>query len=400
MHLPLAKSLFWLCSSVVIYVYVGYPLLLAAVSRLFGRLPRPPASSGAVPTISVIIAARDEERVIRERIENLLELDYPADRLEFLIASDGSRDGTCEIVREYAHLGVRLLDFPVNRGKSAVLNDAVASATGEILLLSDANTNLHPSAARLLARWFADPRVGVVCGQLKLVDAVSGRNVDGTYWKYETFLKKCESRLDALLGANGAIYAVRRRLFPRLPGKVAVDDLVIPLLIRMESGSRLVYDADAIAVEETAPEVRSEFSRRARIGAGGFQCLSLIWPILNPRQGWISLAFVSHKLLRWTGPFFLAGALVGSALVGGEPLYGAITLAQLTLYLTAAGGYVWPELVSVSPLIALPTMFAAMNVALLAGFFRWATGRQSGTWARTTRAEAVSWPALTDPGDG
>jgi cellulose synthase/poly-beta-1,6-N-acetylglucosamine synthase-like glycosyltransferase len=374
---------FWACSLLVIYVYAGYPLLLWALAKCFGTT-RTPALDAELPFISVIIAAHNEESVIAERVENLMAIDYPAERLEVLIASDGSTDRTADIVRSFNSRVVRLLEFKENRGKAAVLNDAVAAAQGEILVLSDANTMMDAQAVLRLARWFSDPQVGVVCGRLVLVDHVSGGNADGLYWKYETALKRWEARLGALLGANGAIYAIRKTLYPHLSHKIAVDDFVIPLLAHIESGARIEYEGDAVAYEETPAEISSEFARRSRIGAGGFQSLSLLWPLLNPLRGWIALSFASHKLLRWMCPFFLLGALLASG-AGTGMLFRMALAAQLALYIVALSGYVWPKLGSIYKIAKLPTMFAAMNLALLVGFFTWAAGRQSGVWARTAR---------------
>ena len=236
--LSVAEVSFWLCVAVVVYVYAGYPFLIWALSRLFGTA-RAARDVEEWPVISIVIAAHNEEMVIGERLENLVALDYPADRLEILIASDGSTDRTCEIVRACGAANVRLLDFAQNRGKAAVLNDALAEARGEIVIMSDANTMMAADAAKCLTRWFVDPGVGVVCGRLILVDRASGENVDGMYWKYETFLKGCEARLGALLGANGAIYAIRKSIYPRLPHRIAVDDFVIPLLAHLQSAGRI-----------------------------------------------------------------------------------------------------------------------------------------------------------------
>ena len=168
----------------------------------------------ALPTISVLIVAHNEEHIIRERIENLLALDYPSDKLELAVASDGSRDRTEAIVAEYAHRSVRLFAYEKNAGKAAALDATVPKLRGDIAVLSDANTMMEVRALRNLARWFSDPQVGIVCGKLVLTDPATGLNVDSMYWRYETFLKRCEGKLGALLGANGAIYAIRRSLFP------------------------------------------------------------------------------------------------------------------------------------------------------------------------------------------
>jgi cellulose synthase/poly-beta-1,6-N-acetylglucosamine synthase-like glycosyltransferase len=206
------------------------------------------------------------------------------------------------------------------------------------------------------------------------------------YWRYETFLKRCEAKLGALLGANGAIYAIRRSLLTPVPETLLVDDFVIPLRARLESGCRIVYDQDAIAREETAPDVASEFRRRARIGAGGFQALGLLWPLLHPRWGWTAFAFWSHKVLRWVGPVLLLGALVCSLALSHEPVYRELAIAQGAVYGLSAivamvpGRWRFVRVARVLPL------FVGMNLALLAGLYRWVRGGQSGVWTRTPRA--------------
>src|SRR5439155_7665141 len=182
---------------------------------------------------------------------NALTLDYPADKLEIVIASDGSTDGTTRVVKGFAHRGVRLLDYSVRRGKASVLNSSFPELKGDVILLSDANTEFDRMAARNIVRWFADPHIGVVCGRLVLVDPETGQNADSLYWEYETFLKKCEGQLRALLGANGGIYAIRRHLFQPIPSETIVDDFVIPLQAKLRTGCAIIYDCQAVAREET-----------------------------------------------------------------------------------------------------------------------------------------------------
>jgi cellulose synthase/poly-beta-1,6-N-acetylglucosamine synthase-like glycosyltransferase len=305
------------------------------------------------------------------------------------VASDGSTDETNDIVRSYADRGVMLLEFPTNRGKAAVLNDAFRLVKGDVVVLSDANTRMAPDAVRRLAEWFADPAVGVVCGKLALVDPHTGKNVDGIYWKYENFLKKCESRLGALLGTNGAIYAIRRDLFPGMTDGLVIDDFVIPLTARLRTGCRLQYDPQAVASEETPAELASEFRRRARIGAGGYQAIGLLWPLLNPRHGWVALTFLSHKVLRWLCPFFLLAGLVLNVALLDRPEFRLLFGLQVGFYVSAAAAHFLPTRPRVLRYLKLGTMFVLMNAAVLVGFFRWVTGRQGGTWQRTARAGAA-----------
>jgi cellulose synthase/poly-beta-1,6-N-acetylglucosamine synthase-like glycosyltransferase len=386
---------FWSCVIGVTYAYVGYPAIVSIVSRLFGRDPTPSVQGDdEPPRVALLIAAHNEADVIESRIEDALALAYPRNRLQIVIASDGSDDGTVEICRRYGDR-ITLLAFPQRRGKAAVLNDAVARLDADVVVLSDANTFMDPAALHHLVRWFRDPAVGVVCGRLVLTDPRSGRNVDSLYWRYETHLKRCEARLDALLGANGAIYAIRRALFPALPPGTAVDDFVVPLLAKLRTGCRVLYENDAVAREESAPELRGEFRRRARIGAGGFQALGALWPLLQPRHGWTAFAFWSHKVLRWVCPFLMLGALLTGMALASHPLYRRMNISQGIFYGLCAAGAVLPAADRRYRFLRMLSMFAAMNLALLVGFFRWLRGTQTGHWQRTSRAvECVPSTAL------
>lgn len=378
--------LFWVCCLFVVYTYLGYPLAIWCLSRWFGRPVRPPViDEFELPAVSLLIAAYNEEAEIEKRIESALQMDYPKDKLEIVVASDGSTDATAALVRRFADRNVRLLDYPQRRGKAAVINAAFAEVKGAIIMLSDANTHTESSAVRKIVRWFRDPRVGVVCGKLRLMDARNGRNVDGLYWKYETFLKQCEGHLGALLGANGAIYTIRRDLFTPIPNDTIVDDFVIPLQAKLRSDCRLIYDSEAVASEETAPDVTAEFHRRSRIGAGGFQSIAMLWKLLNPLRGWIAFSFFSHKILRWFCPFFLLGMLFSNLVLLDHPLYRLCLVGQFAFYMLACGSAFLPCRTGTLKLLRLTTMFTSMNLALLVGFWRWLSGSQKGVWKRTAR---------------
>ena len=379
-------SIFWVSFGAVVFAYVGYPLFLYACSRASDALHPP---SGEVnfelPLVSLLIAAHNEDSCIEERIQNALASEYPRDKLEILIASDGSVDRTNEIVNGFAHENVRLIAHDVRRGKAATLNSSIREAKGNIVVFSDANTAFEPRAIEHLARWFSDPNVGVVCGKLVLTDAKTGRNVDGLYWRYETFLKQCEGRLGGLLGANGAIYAMRRELYCPIPDNTIIDDFVIPLYAKIAHRFRIIYDATAIAHEETAATIRQEFRRRVRIGSGDYQSLVHLWPLLSPRHGWTSFTFVGHKLLRWLSPFFLLIAAISNVFLLPRPLYVATLIAQILFYATAfAGIWVTGDSRKIKALRGV-SLFCSVNAALLFGFFRWATTVQTGTWQRTDR---------------
>lgn len=391
----MATFVFWTCAAALAYAYAGYALIIWLASRRFGRRPDPPTCGESdLPTVTLLVAAYNEEEVIGGWLDNAQAVDYPAERLEVLVASDGSTDGTDAIVSDR---GVRLLDFGARRGKAAVVNSALRSARGEVVVLTDANTRVDPGAVRRLARWFRDPDVGAVCGRLVLVDADGGRNSDGVYWKYETFLKRCEARLGALLGANGAIYAVRRSWYEPIPDGTIIDDFVIPLLLRLRHGGATVYDEEAVALEDSAPDVGAEFHRRARIGAGGFQSLRLLWRYLDPRRGWVSFAFASHKVLRWLCPFFMIGLFAAGLALWDHPFYRACLLAQAAFYLLAVVDPYVPARPRVFKPLHVAGMFTAMNAALFVGFLRWACSAQPVTWRRTARAPVPAPASVPAP---
>jgi cellulose synthase/poly-beta-1,6-N-acetylglucosamine synthase-like glycosyltransferase len=376
---------FWLSVAAVAYAYIGYPLVIWLAARLFRRSAEPAelVADVILPRVSLLIAAHNEDAVIEARIRNALASDYPAAKLTIVVACDGCSDGTAAIVRRYAHRGVRLIQNPQRRGKAATINAAMPQLGSEIVVLSDANTVVDPAAIRRLVRWFADPTVGAVCGRLVLTDSATRANADGIYWRYETFLKRCEGRLGALLGANGAIYAIRRELFVPIPPATIIDDFVIPLLAKLRSNCAIVYDDSATASEETAPDISAEFRRRARIGAGGFQAIGLLWQLSDPRRGWVALAFVSHKAMRWCGPFFMLGAGVGSALLCQHALYRDALLVQAAFYGISVAATLSP--VQLPRPVRVAQLFTGMNAALLVGFWRWCSGAQGATWQPTAR---------------
>jgi cellulose synthase/poly-beta-1,6-N-acetylglucosamine synthase-like glycosyltransferase len=382
-------AVFWICAAVIGYAYLIYPLLIWFLAYGFGRRSRDPIveeEDGDLPSVSLLIAAYNEEAVIEARLHNALALDYPPEKFEVMVGSDGSSDRTPEIVRGYTDPRVRLLDYSQRRGKAAVLNTAMAELQGEIVLLSDANTDIDRDAVRKLVRWFDDPHVGAVCGRLILTDPKLGRNVDSLYWKYETFLKRCESRLGALLGANGAIYAFRRAWYVPIPDEIIIDDLVIPLLSKLRNNGRIIYDDEAVAHEETPPDVWAEFERRSRIGAGGFQSIGMLWRLLDPRRGWVAFTFFSHKVLRWLCPFALLGLLASNVMLIWEGRFYQWALSgQVGFYLLAWFAALLPGRHRLLRPLRLATMFTTMNTALLVGFWRWLSGGQKGAWDRTRR---------------
>jgi cellulose synthase/poly-beta-1,6-N-acetylglucosamine synthase-like glycosyltransferase len=303
-------------------VHVGYPLGIAALARL---RPKPVRAADIVPTVSVVVAAHDEEAVIGERVANLLGLDYPRERLEILVASDGSEDRTDQIVDDIAagDTRVRLVRTP-RGGKIAALNTAVRDASGEVLAFTDANTRWAADALSRLVRPLADDEVGYVCGQLRLEDS-GGTNRDLTYWAYELWLRAQESAVGSVTGGNGAIYAVRRADWVE---QTFGHDLGLPNEA-VRRGRRAIYEPDALAVERQARDLRDEYGRKVRMLRGAWRHV-FEGHMLRDVDPLYRVQFVSHRLLRYCiGGFHLAALVSSARLARRDPLHRAALAAQL-----------------------------------------------------------------------
>jgi cellulose synthase/poly-beta-1,6-N-acetylglucosamine synthase-like glycosyltransferase len=327
----LLEVVFWSCIALLVYAQVGYPLLLATLARL----KRPPATAavapGVLPSVSLVVAAYDEGAVIGAKVANALALDYPRDRLEVIVASDGSADGT---VSEARRAGADLvLDLP-RGGKIRAQNAAVARARGELLAFSDANSTWETGALRTLVAAFGDAKVGYACGQVQFV-AQGGTNQEGLYWRYEMALRSLESKLGSITAGNGAIYATRRDSYIEVD-PVMGHDLSFPFNM-VKRGWRAVYVPAARATEKMVPSIEGEFARKRRM-------MSHAWPIvlhgglLSPRgyTPLYALMLASHRLLRYAAPFLHVVAFAASALLFNDaPVYAVAFALQLALLASA-----------------------------------------------------------------
>lgn len=379
------EFLFFLSSSLVVYSYVIYPAFLVlwdqiTESRILFK------TDESSPPVTIVVAAYNEDKVIRSRIENLISLDYPKDKLQIIIASDGSSDQTANIAKEYEKDGIILFDYKDRRGKVNVLNETVPKSKYDIVVFSDANTMFKRDALRKLVAYFADERVGCVVGGLQFVNAKdsSTGELEGVYWRYETMLKKLEGARGSLLGANGAIFGLRKNLFTALPADTIVEDFVLPMKI-LEGRHYVVYAPEAIAIEEAAQKIIQEKQRRIRIGAGDFQALFRLLPLLNPARGFPALAFWSHKALRWFGPFFMIAAFISNLLLIQKPFFKFTFILQYLFYVFAFIGQLLSKTGRNYKIFSLCYYFVSMNIALFLGFIRYMSGTQSVKWKRTER---------------
>jgi len=392
------QYLFIISCALVFYNYAGYAILAAVLNTFMRTRDRPDPNSPVTPKVSFIVAAFNESDIIREKILNSLDQDYPAENIEFVFITDGSTDDTPGVVSAYP--SIRLLHEPQRRGKSAAVNRAVNAATGDVLIFSDANTMLNRDAVSLIARHYRDPKVGGVAGEKKVQSApasvVTTKDVgggEGMYWKYESKLKQIDSDFYSVVGAAGELFSLRKGLYEPLPHNTILDDFVLSLRAA-QKGSRIIYERNAYASELPSFSMADEKKRKVRIAAGGFQSILLLWPLLlfwrHPR---LTFLYVSHRVLRWTlSPLCLILALAANivlALAFDSQLFTMILILQSAFYGLA--------ILSLAPAVAasklgklckIPYYFVFMNVSVILGFFRWLKGSQSAVWEKARRAEA------------
>ncbi|MCA9968664.1 MAG: glycosyltransferase family 2 protein [Anaerolineales bacterium] len=393
------EVIFGLAVGLIVYVYVGYPALLAGVAGLARAWRRAAAAADApLPRVTLLIAAYDEAETIAQKLDNSLALDYPAERLQILVAADGSRDATPRIVAGYAARGVLLNHEPARRGKMAAINRAMPRATGEIVVFSDANNFYAADALRQLVRPFADPRVGAASGAKVIArgDGALGDS-EGLYWRYESAIKRWETAVDSCVGVAGEVLAVRRRLFEPPPEAIINDDFYMALRL-LRRGYRVVYVPAARSVERVSPSAATERARRARIVAGRYQALWLGARLLPWKRPWLVWQIVSHKYLRPLVPLAMIAALAANAALAWTPgLAARLALAlQAAFYGTAVLGARRPLRGRVGRLMYLPAYLVQSNLAALVGLYRFVTRTQSARWQRVPRRAAAA--AGEEPG--
>ena len=385
-----ATALFDATLVVLVYHYLGYPLTLAVLARLRREAPVRPGAG--TPSVTLIISAYNEESVLGAKLENALSLDYPKDRLEIIVASDGSTDRTAEIARGFASAGVVLHEYRTNRGKNAALNDSVPQARGDIVVFTDANGMYRPDALRRLVAYFDDARVGSVCGELVYLNYSRNPVAEGygTYWRFDQVQKRLESRCLTLLGANGSIFAIRKTLHRPLPNTVC-NDMVLPILIAA-AGHAVVYAPDAVSHEAGSADLREELRRRSRIIARGILGVRAVWSEVVGRRRWLlAWELFWRKRVRYAMPFLLLALLVSSAALATP--WNLLCLAQLAVYLAAPVAALLPE----GRLRRLGTPALYLGVGTLAALLAWVqlvAGRDFSRWETVARPHEQGMPSM------
>ena len=382
-------GIFWLTILLLIHAYILYPVSLLIFTR-FKSKPET-RKPNSYPSVSIIISAYNEEKVIAERIDNIKNLDYDFKKLELIIGSDCSNDTTNEILtqksQEFGWIRVQI--FSTRRGKAGVLNDLAHLAKNEILVFTDANTKFDRDAILKLVSAFSDEKVGGVCGHLELQEPIENfdkTNREKLYWKYETELKKLEGDLGILISANGGIYSIRKKLFTKFPFDQAITDDLYQTLAILNQGYNFLFAFDAIASEEVSKEIITEFRRKVRFAATNFQTLKFFKDLLFWKKLMLSYALWSHKVIRWFVPWLLIILFITNlALVDYSKFYHNLFFIQIAFYLLAIIGYVL-NLVKVNiSVFSLVYYYLVTNLALLIGFIKFLTKKHSYIWDSTPR---------------
>ena len=383
----MTKVIFFLSAGLIIYTYFGYPFILFILAGLKRKERAIRGNKNkALPMVSLLIAARNEEAAIAKRIENAILLDYPREKLEIIVISDSSTDNTDKIVRQYRDKGIILHRSAKWLGKIAAYKSAMKKVRGEIIVFSDATSSYNKDTIKKLVHNFSDKNVGCVCGQLKYINPDNSMigTGEGFYWKYEVGIRKKENLLGGLVAVTGTIYALRKELYFNFPNELA-DDLIIPGMVR-KKGYKTVFEPEAICIEETTTERKEEFPKRVRITIQNIRGLFYMKELLNPfRYGIFSLELFSHKLLRMSAPLFLITAFISSVILAeSSVVFRIFCILQAIFYLTAIIVAVLHGNLAKNKTISIPFYFCISNLAVLTGIGKALLGEKRATW-KTTR---------------
>ncbi|MBT8377878.1 MAG: glycosyltransferase family 2 protein [Ignavibacteria bacterium] len=383
--------IFFLCLILIFHTYVFYPISIQLISLFFKRRYK----KDELPShkISILISAYNEDSTIENTINNLYKQNYPANRFEIIVGSDGSMDRTNEILSGFSKNNSNLIFIPFKkrRGKKFVINDLVKRANGEILVFCDSNTVYKPNAITEMMKYYADGKIGGVSGRLELIEKInstSKSNKEVTYWKYESWIKYCEGSLGCLIGANGGIYSIKKEYFISMPDDISVvDDLYLSLKV-LEQGKDMVYCKDAIARENIAPSIKFETERKARIIPRSFETIKQVKKLLLSNRVLVSYNLWSHKIIRWFTPLILMILFASNLVIsmfGKGIFYNTVLGLQLLIIFLSLIGYLTSKLSINIKIFQLSYYFLISNYALMKGFYRYITKKYKPTWDPTPR---------------
>lgn len=388
------KIIFFASAFVLFYNYLGYAALLWGLLKAGIRFRKPvQAPAGFEPPVTLVVAAYNEAGFIARKAENTLALDYPADKLDLLFITDGSDDGTPDLLAAYPRIVV--MHENVRRGKTAAINRAMAEVRTPIVIFCDANTLLNAAAVREIVKHYADPKTGGVAGEKRVIseDDANAAGTEGVYWKYESFLKKLDADFYSVVGAAGELFSLRTELFRAVEARVILDDFIISLRANM-AGYRVAYAPEAYAMESPSNDLAEEHKRKIRISAGGFQSIVMLKVLLNIfKYPVLSFQYISHRVLRWTlSPLSLPLLLLSNitlVAIGAGLFFQVTLLVQVCAYCAAAIGYGLSQRGKKIKLFYIAFYFVFMNVSVYEGFVRFITRRQSAAWEKAKRRDTA-----------
>ncbi|RYD59183.1 MAG: glycosyltransferase family 2 protein [Sphingobacteriales bacterium] len=391
------EKMFWASLFIVFYTFVGYGVLLyllVLIRRLFKGKRRVETNMDTLPTLTLVVASYNEADILREKINNTLDLNYPKEKLSLLFVTDGSSDGSERIIEEYPQLEV--MHSPERRGKIHAIHRAMKEVQTDVVVFTDANTFLNKDSLINIARHYADPSVGCVSGEKRVkVDATADATAgEGFYWRYESKLKQWDSELYSVVGAAGELFSIRRFLYEPVQNDTVLDDFMISLLIA-QKGYRIVYEPDAYAVEESSANIKEELKRKVRIAAGGIQSILRLNKLFNPiKYPVLTFQYISHRVLRWTvTPFLMILVFFLNILLVNQTdavIYQLLMCGQVMFYGTALIGLMLEQRKMKIKLFFIPYYFCIMNYAVIAGINRYFRSGQSAVWEKAKRKAAIS----------
>lgn len=379
----MAEIIFWTAIGCVAFAYVGYSLSIILIGLFVHRKLK---RADIEPMITFLITAYNEEKNLAAKLEGTLALDYPKDKLEIIVASDGSTDGTDEIARSFADRGVRLVRVEGRVGKTETQNQAVRQARGEIIVFSDATTQYESQALRKIVRNYADPKVGAVSGRYEYFNPSGAAIGVGSvlFWKYENFIKRTQTRIHTITGCCGCIYSVRKVAYQPLPAEI-ISDLCEPLAV-LAQGYRIVFEPEAIAYEETTEKTSEEFNMRVRVAVRGMRGLLYMKKLFNPfRFGFVSYQLFGHKVMRWLVPVFVLIAFAANAFLLDQWFYQLTFAAQAGFFILAGLGYLGARWNLKLLPMSIPLFVVTVNLAMLTAMWRVIKGVRAVTWETVRR---------------
>ena len=387
------KATFYISLALVFYTFIGYGIvlfLIVKLKRLFkGNVVQLPANDTTLPTCTVVVAAYNEQDIIREKVINTLNLDYPVDKIKYIFVTDGSTDNTAAIISLFP--AVKLFHETARNGKIAAVHRAIEQVKSEVIVFTDANTFLNRGALKEICKHYTNSKVGAVAGEKRVsaaedADATAG---EGIYWKYESKLKKWDSELYSVVGAAGELFSIRTDLYEPVPANSVLDDFMISMLIA-KKGYQIVYEPAAYATETSSANIAEELKRKIRIAAGGIQSIIWLKSLFNPlKLPVLSFEYISHRVLRWTiVPFLLIILFVSNiflAFANGGIFFLVMLVLQAVFYAASVAGWIMESRQTRIKALFVPYYFCMMNYAVIAGIVRYFNGGQSAIWEKAQR---------------